>query len=158
MPNHLAEETSPYLLQHADNPVDWRAWNDETLALARATGKPILLSGGPFLILFFFFFGFFFFFCFFFGPRSRLFQSRFYVPRATPHHPQIAVLIGWQSGHDDRELVLAIPFNLIVAFEMVLTVFDGEVMDIFVAYIALSQPGMEDQAVLAYLDRRISTS
>jgi uncharacterized protein YyaL (SSP411 family) len=46
MPNRLAEETSPYLLQHADNPVDWRAWNEETLELARSTGKPILLSVG----------------------------------------------------------------------------------------------------------------
>jgi uncharacterized protein YyaL (SSP411 family) len=46
MPNRLAEETSPYLKQHADNPVDWHAWNEESLALARATGKPILLSVG----------------------------------------------------------------------------------------------------------------
>lgn len=41
MPNRLAEETSPYLLQHADNPVDWHAWNEESLSLARSTGKPI---------------------------------------------------------------------------------------------------------------------
>jgi uncharacterized protein YyaL (SSP411 family) len=46
MPNRLAEETSPYLKQHADNPVDWHAWNEEALALARTTGKPILLSVG----------------------------------------------------------------------------------------------------------------
>ena len=46
MANALARETSPYLLQHADNPVDWHPWNDETLALARASGRPILLSIG----------------------------------------------------------------------------------------------------------------
>ena len=46
MPNRLAAETSPYLLQHADNPVDWHPWNAEALALARATDKPILLSVG----------------------------------------------------------------------------------------------------------------
>jgi len=44
--NHLANETSPYLLQHADNPVDWHPWGAEALALARDTGKPILLSIG----------------------------------------------------------------------------------------------------------------
>jgi uncharacterized protein YyaL (SSP411 family) len=44
--NHLISETSPYLLQHADNPVDWRPWNAESLQLARAQGKPILLSVG----------------------------------------------------------------------------------------------------------------
>jgi len=46
MPNHLAHETSPYLLQHADNPVDWHPWNAATLQLARTTDKPILLSIG----------------------------------------------------------------------------------------------------------------
>ena len=46
MSNRLARETSPYLLQHADNPVDWYPWGDEAFALARATGKPILLSIG----------------------------------------------------------------------------------------------------------------
>ena len=46
MSNLLALETSPYLLQHADNPVDWRAWGPEALALARAEEKPILLSVG----------------------------------------------------------------------------------------------------------------
>jgi len=46
MPNRLAKETSPYLLQHADNPVDWYAWGDEAFARARDTGKPILLSIG----------------------------------------------------------------------------------------------------------------
>jgi uncharacterized protein YyaL (SSP411 family) len=46
MPNRLAQETSPYLQQHADNPVDWYAWGEEALALARAQDKPILLSVG----------------------------------------------------------------------------------------------------------------
>src|SRR5438045_4860668 len=46
MPNRLAGETSPYLRQHADNPVDWRPWNEEALALARSSDKPILLSIG----------------------------------------------------------------------------------------------------------------
>jgi hypothetical protein len=44
--NRLGEETSPYLLQHKDNPVHWRAWSAETLALAKESGKPILLSSG----------------------------------------------------------------------------------------------------------------
>ena len=44
--NRLAQETSPYLLQHADNPVDWRPWGADALALARAEGRPILLSIG----------------------------------------------------------------------------------------------------------------
>jgi len=46
MPNRLTGETSPYLIQHADNPVDWHPWGDEALALARREGKPILLSIG----------------------------------------------------------------------------------------------------------------
>jgi uncharacterized protein YyaL (SSP411 family) len=46
MTNHLAQETSPYLLQHADNPVDWHPWNAETLQAARELDKPILLSIG----------------------------------------------------------------------------------------------------------------
>jgi uncharacterized protein YyaL (SSP411 family) len=46
MPNHLALETSPYLQQHADNPVDWHAWNPDTLRLASEQDKPILLSIG----------------------------------------------------------------------------------------------------------------
>ncbi|SON58182.1 Thioredoxin-related protein [Hartmannibacter diazotrophicus] len=46
MTNRLAGETSPYLLQHADNPVDWWPWNAEALAHARDAGKPILLSIG----------------------------------------------------------------------------------------------------------------
>src|SRR3954452_10919576 len=44
--NRLAHETSPYLLQHADNPVDWYAWGDEAFAKARADDRPILLSIG----------------------------------------------------------------------------------------------------------------
>ncbi len=44
--NRLIDETSPYLLQHAENPVDWFPWNDEALALAKDSGKPILLSVG----------------------------------------------------------------------------------------------------------------
>jgi uncharacterized protein len=44
--NRLARETSPYLQQHADNPVDWYPWGEEALALARESGKPILLSIG----------------------------------------------------------------------------------------------------------------
>jgi len=44
--NRLALETSPYLLQHADNPVDWYPWGPEALERARAEGKPILLSVG----------------------------------------------------------------------------------------------------------------
>lgn len=46
MSNRLAAETSPYLLQHADNPVDWHPWNEEALTLAREQDKPILLSIG----------------------------------------------------------------------------------------------------------------
>ncbi|MGA9341603.1 MAG: thioredoxin domain-containing protein [Rhodanobacteraceae bacterium] len=46
MPNRLANETSPYLRQHADNPVDWWPWCEEALATARRDGKPILLSIG----------------------------------------------------------------------------------------------------------------
>tara|TARA_B110000967_G_scaffold71762_1_gene74252 strand:- start:1822 stop:2241 length:420 start_codon:yes stop_codon:yes gene_type:complete len=44
--NSLINETSPYLLQHAHNPVDWYAWNDETLALAKRENKLILISVG----------------------------------------------------------------------------------------------------------------
>ena len=46
MPNRLATETSPYLLQHADNPVDWYPWGDEAFELASEQGKPVLLSIG----------------------------------------------------------------------------------------------------------------
>jgi uncharacterized protein YyaL (SSP411 family) len=45
-PNRLAAQTSPYLLQHASNPVDWYPWGPQALAAARETGKPILLSIG----------------------------------------------------------------------------------------------------------------
>jgi uncharacterized protein len=44
--NRLSAETSPYLLQHADNPVDWYAWGDEAFARAREEDKPVLLSVG----------------------------------------------------------------------------------------------------------------
>ncbi|MBE1875571.1 thioredoxin domain-containing protein [Myceligenerans pegani] len=46
MPNRLATATSPYLLQHADNPVDWREWGDDAFAEARRRGVPVLLSVG----------------------------------------------------------------------------------------------------------------
>ena len=46
MANALARETSPYLLQHADNPVDWLPWGPEALARARAEDKPLLVSIG----------------------------------------------------------------------------------------------------------------
>src|SRR5262249_43093600 len=44
--NRLARETSPYLLQHRNNPVQWWAWGEEALAEAKRSGKPILLSVG----------------------------------------------------------------------------------------------------------------
>src|SRR5213075_982758 len=44
--NKLIEETSPYLLQHAHNPVNWFAWGDEALTKARKENKPILVSIG----------------------------------------------------------------------------------------------------------------
>ncbi len=46
MPNKLTAETSPYLLQHRDNPVDWYPWGEEALARARSEDRPILLSIG----------------------------------------------------------------------------------------------------------------
>ena len=46
MPNRLSAEPSPYLLQHADNPVDWYPWGEEALEKARREAKPILLSIG----------------------------------------------------------------------------------------------------------------
>jgi uncharacterized protein len=46
MSNRLARETSPYLLQHRDNPVDWYPWGPEALERARAEDRPILLSVG----------------------------------------------------------------------------------------------------------------
>ncbi len=44
--NRLGEETSPYLLQHKDNPVHWQPWSEATLGAAKAAGRPILLSIG----------------------------------------------------------------------------------------------------------------
>ena len=44
--NRLAQSTSPYLRQHAENPVDWHPWGEEALARARAEDRPILLSVG----------------------------------------------------------------------------------------------------------------
>ncbi|MEC8878238.1 MAG: thioredoxin domain-containing protein, partial [Candidatus Thermoplasmatota archaeon] len=46
MANRLAKENSPYLLQHAENPVDWYPWGEEAFARARAGEKPLLLSVG----------------------------------------------------------------------------------------------------------------
>jgi uncharacterized protein YyaL (SSP411 family) len=46
MANHLAKETSPYLLQHANNPVEWYPWGEEAFKYAKAMDKPILLSIG----------------------------------------------------------------------------------------------------------------
>jgi uncharacterized protein YyaL (SSP411 family) len=46
MPNRLSKATSPYLLQHADNPVEWYEWGSEALERAKAEDKPILLSIG----------------------------------------------------------------------------------------------------------------
>jgi uncharacterized protein YyaL (SSP411 family) len=46
VPNRLANETSPYLLQHKDNPVDWYPWGEEALARARQEDKPLLVSIG----------------------------------------------------------------------------------------------------------------
>ena len=43
MPNHLASETSPYLLQHVNNPVDWYPWGDDALSLAKKLERPIFL-------------------------------------------------------------------------------------------------------------------
>src|SRR3954471_10089550 len=46
MPNRLAAATSPYLLQHADNPVDWREWGEEAFTEARERDVPVLVSVG----------------------------------------------------------------------------------------------------------------
>src|SRR5919201_6628840 len=46
MPNRLAGETSPYLLQHKDNPVDWYPWGEDALARARDEDRPLLVSIG----------------------------------------------------------------------------------------------------------------
>ena len=46
MPNRLAKEKSPYLLQHANNPVDWYPWSDEAFDKAKNEDKPVFLSIG----------------------------------------------------------------------------------------------------------------
>ena len=46
MANRLAGATSPYLLQHADNPVDWHEWGEDAFAEARRRNVPVLLSVG----------------------------------------------------------------------------------------------------------------
>jgi uncharacterized protein YyaL (SSP411 family) len=46
IPNRLAKEKSPYLLQHAHNPVDWFPWSDEAFETASRENKPIFLSIG----------------------------------------------------------------------------------------------------------------
>ncbi|MBQ8025948.1 MAG: DUF255 domain-containing protein, partial [Oscillospiraceae bacterium] len=46
MSNHLSKERSPYLLQHADNPVDWYPWGPEAFEKARREDKPVFLSIG----------------------------------------------------------------------------------------------------------------
>ena len=46
MSNRLSESTSPYLLQHSENPVDWYPWSEEALDLAKSEDKPIFLSVG----------------------------------------------------------------------------------------------------------------
>jgi len=46
IPNRLANEKSPYLLQHANNPVDWYAWGDEAFQKAKTENKPVFLSIG----------------------------------------------------------------------------------------------------------------
>src|SRR5258708_30506195 len=44
--NRLAEETSPYLLQHKDNPVHWQGWSPAVLSAAKKAGKPVILAIG----------------------------------------------------------------------------------------------------------------
>ncbi|WP_061950747.1 DUF255 domain-containing protein [Acidiplasma cupricumulans] len=44
--NHLKNEKSPYLLEHANNPVDWYPWSDEAFNLAKSLDKPVFLSIG----------------------------------------------------------------------------------------------------------------
>ena len=46
VPNRLINEKSPYLLQHAHNPVDWYPWGDEAFSKAKAEDKPVFLSIG----------------------------------------------------------------------------------------------------------------
>ncbi len=48
MTNRLAESTSPYLLQHADNPVEWYPWGEEAFAATRKRDVPVFLSVGYF--------------------------------------------------------------------------------------------------------------
>ena len=46
MKNHLSDQTSPYLLQHAENPVDWYPWGEEAFIKAKREDKPVFLSIG----------------------------------------------------------------------------------------------------------------
>ena len=46
MPDRLASATSPYLLQHADNPVDWQEWGEEAFTESRERNVPVLVSVG----------------------------------------------------------------------------------------------------------------
>ncbi|SDH45231.1 DUF255 domain-containing protein [Desulfosporosinus hippei] len=46
VPNRLANEKSPYLLQHANNPVDWHPWSEEAFQIAKTENKPVFLSIG----------------------------------------------------------------------------------------------------------------
>lgn len=46
VPNRLADEKSPYLLQHKDNPVDWHPWNEAAFQKAKQEDKPVFLSIG----------------------------------------------------------------------------------------------------------------
>src|SRR3954447_3435988 len=46
MPNHLAAESSPYLRQHADNPVEWWPWGEDAFAEARRLDRPVFVSIG----------------------------------------------------------------------------------------------------------------
>lgn len=46
MKNHLKNQASPYLIQHADNPVDWYPWGDEAFQKAKSENKPVFLSIG----------------------------------------------------------------------------------------------------------------
>lgn len=46
VPNRLIKESSPYLIQHANNPVDWHPWGEEAFEKARLENKPVFLSIG----------------------------------------------------------------------------------------------------------------
>lgn len=46
VPNRLIKESSPYLIQHANNPVDWHPWGEEAFEKARLENKPVFLSVG----------------------------------------------------------------------------------------------------------------